>query len=129
MRPRIDYALGLAIALPLFMSTAACGPPAPDTIFLHTVQTGVTQSAEPPSRITEGDIFVVDADPKDDDESMDLCVDASVSGQDPGSVRVARVKGNCRRFVVVAQARGNAEVRFEVRGTASVLVLNIAPAR
>lgn len=125
MRPRIDHALGL-IAL---IATVACGPPAPDTIFLHTVETGVTQSAEPPSRITEGDLFVVDANPQDDDESMDLCVDASVSGQDPGAVRVARVKGNCRRFVVVAQARGNAEVRFEARGTASILVLNIAPAR
>ena len=125
MRPRIDVAFGLT----LVALTAACGPPSPDTIFLHTVETGVTQSAEPPSRITEGDLFVVDADPRDGDESMELCIDASVSGPSPGAVRVARVKGNCCRFVVVAQASGDAEVRFEARGTASVLVLNIAPAR
>ena len=100
----------------------------PDVVAAKTSR-GVTQSAEPPSRITEGDLFVVDADPRDGDESMELCIDASVSGPSPGAVRVARVKGNCRRFVVVAQASGDAEVRFEARGTASVLVLNIAPAR
>ena len=126
MRPRIDVVIGAAL---LLSTTVACGPPEPTAIFLHTVETGVTQSAEPPSRITEGDLFVVDANPQDGDESMDLCVDASVSGQTPGAVRVARVKGNCRRFVVIAQSSGNAEVRFEARGTASVLVLNIAPAR
>ena len=125
MRRKIEIGLGLAV----LAGTVACGPPAPDSIFLHTVETGVTQSAEPPSRIVEGDLFVVDADPRDDEEPMDLCIDASVSGPTPSALRVARVKGNCRRFVVVAQASGAAEVRFEARGTASILVINVAPAR
>jgi hypothetical protein len=128
MRPRIDLVLG-AFLLVASAASVACGPPAPDAIFLHTVETGVTQSAEPPSRIVEGDLFVVDADPQDGDESMELCIDASVGGPTPSALRVARVKGNCRRFVVVAQASGAAEVKFEARGTASILVINVAPAR
>ena len=60
---------------------------------------------------------------------MDLCVDATVSGAVPGAVRVSRVRGSCRRFVVIATGSGPARVRFEARGTVSELVLDVAPAR
>lgn len=127
MLRKTDLTLGL-VAL-VAASCVACGPPAPSAIFLHTVESGVTQSAEPPTRIAEGDLFVIDANPQDDDESMDLCVDASVSGPNASAVRVSRVRGNCRRFAVIAQGPGSATVRFEARGTASVLVLNVESAR
>jgi hypothetical protein len=109
------------------LAVAACGPPEPSAIFLHTVESGLTTNDEPPTKITEGDLFVVNANPQDGDESMDLCIDATVSGS--RGVRVARVRGQCRRFVVIAAGAGTARVRFEARGTASELVLDVAPAR
>ena len=126
MRRKIEAFLALALAA---FAGAACGPPAPDTIFLHTVEDGATTAVDPPTTLQEGDLVVIDATPQDDDEDMNLCVDTSVSGPDASAVRVARVRGSCRRYVVVAQAPGTATVRFEVRGTAAVLVLNVTPAR
>ena len=126
MRPRIERALGLLV---LCGGSIACGPPSPSEISLHTVESGVTESAEPPTTVSEGDLFVVDANPRDDDESMELCIDATVTGPTASAVRVSRVRGNCRRFVVVAQGNGTATITFEARGTKSVLVLNVLPAR
>lgn len=126
MRRRIEAVVGLALAV---LGGAACGPPAPDTVFLHTVEAGATTAVDPPTTLEEGDLVVVEATPQDGDEDMDLCVDTSVSGPDANAVRVARVRGSCRRYVVVAQAPGSATIRFEVRGTAAVLVLNVTPAR
>lgn len=125
MRPRIESALALASLASVAL--VACGPPAPDTVFLHTVESGVTTAAEPPTSLAEGDLVLVDATPQDGDDPMELCIDATVSGST--AVRVARVRGNCRRFAVLAQASGTATVRFEARGTASVLVVNVTPAR
>lgn len=124
MRPGIDLLLFLLAAS--LTTLVACGPPSPDAVILHDVQTGgVKSSADPHTRMNEGDLFIVDADPVDgDDKSMDLCVDSSVQSES-NAVRVSRVRGSCRRFVVVAQSPGSARIRFEVRGTASELVLNV----
>lgn len=126
MPRRIEALAGLALVA---LGAAACGPPAPDTVFLHTVEAGATTADDPPTTLQEGDLVVIDATPQDDDEDMNLCVDTSVSGPNANAVRVARVRGSCRRYVVVAQAPGTATIRFEVRGTAAVLVLNVTPAR
>jgi hypothetical protein len=125
MRPKTDR-LAIAIAIGT-MALPACGPPEPSAIFLHTVESGLTTRAEPPTKIAEGDLFVIDANPQNGDESMDLCIDATVSGS--SAVRVARVRGQCRRFVVIASGAGTARVRFEARGTASELVLDVTSAR
>lgn len=99
----------------------ACAPPSPERIELETAE------GRPPSRLAEGDLLVVDARPTDGSDAMNLCVDASSSSSDV--VRVSRVRGQCRRFVVVASAAGTARVRFEVRGTVSELDLDVTPVR
>lgn len=126
MRPRTDLLARLVLVAS--MAVTACGPPSPEEVRLRTVENGAPRSAAPPSKIQEGDLFVVDADPHDGDESMDLCVDASTSGT-TSAVRVARVTGSCRRFAVVAQAAGRVEIRFSARETASILVLDVSPAQ
>jgi hypothetical protein len=121
MRRKIEALLALAS-----LGLVACGPPSPDVIFLHTVESGATTADEPETSLTQGDLIVVEATPQDGSDVMELCIDASVDSE---AVRVSRVKGNCRRFVVLAEGSGSATVRFEARGTQSVLVLNVAPAR
>lgn len=126
MLRRIDRPFAVAAAT---LALVACGPPEPTAIFLHTVEQGITTAANPPAALTEGDLIVVDANPQNGDDSMELCIDATVSGAVPGAVRVSRVRGSCRRFVVIATGSGSVRVRFEARGTFSELVLDVTPVR
>jgi hypothetical protein len=127
MRLPTDHLRRLLLGLaPLAL--VACGPPSPSAIFVNTVDNGVTTASAPSPTMQEGDLVVVDALPHDGDDEMDLCIDASTSG-DASAVRVARVRGSCRRFVVVATGSGAARVTFSARGTVTELALNVTPAR
>jgi hypothetical protein len=126
MRPRTDLLARVLVIVAPF-AVVACGPPSPTAIFVNTVEDGVTTSAVPSTTMPEGDLVVVDARPQDGDDEMDLCIDGATSGT--GAVRVARVRGNCRRFVIVATAAGTTRVSFSARGTETVFDVNVTPAR
>lgn len=107
----------------------ACGcEPTPEKVDLRSVEGPV---ARPPvsadSVLVEGDLLVIDADPNDGDDSMDLCVDASSSNTAVASI--SRVRGKCRQFVLLASSVGSARIRFEARGKVNEVALDVVAAR
>lgn len=129
MHPRIE--LRYVFAFVWFAAAAiACGPPKPDAVDVRSIDgtqaTPVRRPIAERQRLAEGDLVVVDTDPVDGDESMDLCVDATSTS--PAIARVARVEGKCRQFVVLATSPGAASVRFEARGTINEIAIEVSAA-
>jgi hypothetical protein len=116
-------ALPRAFALLLGLGSVACGPPAPNRIVVRSNQAALGARIE----LAEGDLLVVDASPiEGEDDTMELCVNGSANG---GSVRLGRVRDQCRRFIVVGQSAGTSTLAFEVRGTTTTIEVGVTPWR
>ncbi|MBX3259087.1 MAG: hypothetical protein KIS78_32480 [Labilithrix sp.] len=118
-------ARALALASSLALASAACEP-SPET-FSFEPRSGQVIVGEAGARrvsLVEGDVFVLDTTPLDDDfDPMDLCVRASSTA--PERVEVRGVRGSCRMFVVSAKAVGSATVTFVAREGGATLRVDV----
>lgn len=87
-------------------------------------QAGVLEESS--AKLLEGDLLVLDVEPMRGDERMNLCVEASTAGSSAATVR--RVRGRCRRFVVMATRAGLERVRFVARDATTELTVEVARA-
>jgi hypothetical protein len=113
--------LQAAISIAACVGGVACGPPSPERLVVRSDQTALGARIE----LDEGDLLVVDVDPVDGDESMDLCV----NGTSEGAVDIGRVREQCQRFVVLGTTAGAGTIRFEVRGAVTEIAVDVVGVR
>ena len=109
-----------ALVFSALFAVSACEAPSPDALRI-VPRAGPLEGAT--ASLVEGDLLVLDLEPVDGDERMDLCVEASAPSS--SSITVRRVRGRCRRFVVLATRAGTARVRFASRGTTADLEVDV----
>ncbi|MBX3197546.1 MAG: hypothetical protein KF894_05335 [Labilithrix sp.] len=113
------------VATSLAVAAVACEP-SPEAFALQprSGQAIVGDTGAQRVGLVEGDVFVLDTTPLDDDfDPMDLCVRATSSA--PERVEVRGVRGSCRMFVVAAKEVGSATVTFSAREGGATLRVDV----
>lgn len=113
------------LAATLALVSVACEP-SPEIFALEprSGQVIVGDTGSQRVSLVEGDVFVLDTTPLDDDfDAMDLCVRATSTA--PERVEVRGVRGSCRMFVVSAKEVGTATVSFAAREGVTTLRVDV----
>jgi hypothetical protein len=101
---------------------ASCKP-SPDS-FRFDSASGQSVS-EAGTTIAEGDVLALGVTALDNDDAMDLCIQADSS--DSSILEVRRVVGCCRFFIVSAKASGTATLTFGARGESERIAVKVTP--
>jgi hypothetical protein len=109
----------LAVAL----ASVACAP-TPDDVRVRARSEVYGPLYADALTLAAGDLALLDTVPVDGGDPMDLCVDAISDA--PDTVRVLRITGECRTFVVTGEKAGTATVRFTARGTTHAIRFDVS---